>query len=551
MLFPRMHLGPLYLIASLASSPAFASSFGFSSDLKAPVGCDYPPLIDATSDQLSFGLEKGCYSSVDLVNAYLGRIADVNSTLQVVTELNPDAVEIARNLDIERRDGRIRGPLHGLPILIKGNIGVADKMNTTVGSYALLGAKFPQDSTMVAKLREAGMIIIGMLNLSQWANYRSSNSTNGWSAYGGQVTAAYVEQQDPSGSSSGSGVASDLGLAFATLGTETSGSIVSPSDRNNIVGIKPTVGLTSRYLVVPISQRQDTIGPMTRTVKDAAKLLQVIAGPDPKDNYTSAIPFDTLPDYEAACQLSALKGKRIGIPTNALELFSINQRILEAFNTAISVLTEAGATIIENANFTALEEFNSSPSSVNVVKADFVSDIASFFSDLATNPNKIANLPELRDFTQSFSLEAFPDRDTARWDDALNLGFNNTSPKFWPIYQEAVRLAGEGGIIGALHRNKLDAVILPSSFAASVPAVVGSPIITVPMGAWPPGTEVEVGKRGLVNVAPGVPMGLSFLGDLWSEESLIGMAYAYEQRSLNRGKLKRYIQPKTELQDVL
>jgi amidase len=182
-------------------------------------------------------------------------------------------------------------PLHGLPILIKNNIATADKMNNTAGSWSLVGAKVPRDSTMAVKLRKAGAIILGKTNLSQWANYRSSNSSNGWSAYGGQTYGAYYPGQDPSGSSSGSGVSSSLGLAFASLGTETDGSILSPSQMNNIVGIKPTVGLTSRSLVIPISEHQDTVGPMARTVKDAAYILQAIAGPDQYDNYTSAIPW--------------------------------------------------------------------------------------------------------------------------------------------------------------------------------------------------------------------------------------------------------------------
>ncbi|KAL8750623.1 MAG: hypothetical protein Q9184_006360, partial [Pyrenodesmia sp. 2 TL-2023] len=230
------------------------------------VGDVFPSLIDVTTEELETGLERGLFTSLDLVNAYTARILEVNSTLNVVTELNPDALRIAAELDAERANGTTRGPLHGMPILIKGNIGTADRMSTTAGSFALLGATLPRDSGIAAKLRAAGVIIVGKTNLSQWANFRSFNSTNGWSAYGDQTFGAYYPQQDPSGSSSGSGVASSLGLALATLGTETSGSIVSPSQVNNVVGIKPTVGLTSRALVIPISERQDTVGPMARTV---------------------------------------------------------------------------------------------------------------------------------------------------------------------------------------------------------------------------------------------------------------------------------------------
>ncbi|OAX85033.1 hypothetical protein ACJ72_00593 [Emergomyces africanus] len=549
MWLPISILGALQL-ASIPLSVAASPDVGSLPDHNDKTRCHFPRLIDATSDQLRAGLDKGCFSSVDLVKAYIERIAEVNSTLEVVAELNPDAIDIARCLDVERKHGKIRGPLHGLPIILKGNIGVAGKMNTSDGSYALLGAKLPEDSTVVSKLREAGMVLLGMAGLSEWANFRSSNSSNGWSAYGGQVTGAYFPQQDPFGSSSGSGVASDLGLAFAALGSETSGSLISPSQQNNVVGLKPTVGLTSRYLLIPLSEHQDTIGPMARTVKDAAKILQVIAGPDPKDNYTSAIPFETIPDYVAACQLSALQGKRIGIPTNVLDLPLTDPATIKAFNAAVALLADSGATIVKDANYSSFKEFWESPLPVQILYADLISDLASYLSKLQTNPNNIHSLSDLRDFTQKFPLEEFPDRDTRSWDAALALGFNNTSPEFWPAYQELVRLAGEGGIFGALRRDKLDAIILPSMLAAFGSAVVGAPIVTVPMGAFPADTEVVTVPRDLVSIAPGIPMGISFVGNLWSEETLIGIAYAFEQKTEHRGKLSRYIEPKTELKDV-
>jgi len=248
----------------------------------------FPKLIDASLEHLRCGLELKLFTSIDLVIAYTARINEVNATLRMVTELNPDAVAIARELDNERILGRVRGPLHGIPILIKNNIATNDRMGNTAGSLALLGATVPEDSTVAAKLRRAGAVILGKTNLSQWANFRSDNTSNGWSAHGGQTVGAYFPGQDPSGSSSGSGVASSLGLALASLGTETDGSIISPSDVNNLVGIKPSVGLTSRFLVIPISEHQDTVGPMARSVKDAAYILSAIAGKDANDNYTSA-----------------------------------------------------------------------------------------------------------------------------------------------------------------------------------------------------------------------------------------------------------------------
>lgn len=229
--------------------------------------------------------------------------------MRAVTEINPDALSIAADMDCARsRDSITNLPLHGIPVLVKDNIATNDKMNNTAGSYALLGAKVPEDSTVISRLRQAGAIILGKTNMSEWAAMRSDTSSNGRSAYGGQTTGAYYSGQDPKGSSSGSGVASSIGLAWASLGTDTAGSIVFPSSVNNVVGIRPTLELVSRYLVVPISEHQDAVGPMARSEKDATYLLSAIAGPDSKDNYTSAFPFNRVPDYVGACKSSGLEG---------------------------------------------------------------------------------------------------------------------------------------------------------------------------------------------------------------------------------------------------
>ncbi|KZL64820.1 amidase [Colletotrichum tofieldiae] len=517
-------------------------------------GVPFPSLIDVTIDELAEGLENGLFTSVDLVNAYLGRISQVNNTLSAVAEVNPDALSIAADLDASRSNGIIKGPLHGIPVLIKNNIATADKMNNTAGSWALVGARVPQDSFMAKKLREAGAIILGKTNLSQWANFRSNNTSNGWSAYGGQVYAAYYPQQDPSGSSSGSGVASDLGLALAALGTETDGSIVSPSQRNNLVGIKPTVGLTSRHLVIPISEHQDTIGPMARTVKDAAYILHAIAGPDSNDNYTSAIPNNgTIPDYPAACNMYALCGARIGIPRNAIELFSDNSTGTEtdAFEEALHVFRSAGAIIVDNANFTAAEQLATSNSETIVLNADFISNLASYLAKLSFNPNNLSSLADVRKFTQSFELEDYPDRNTGVWDEALDeQGFNNTDPRFWTAWQESEYLGGEGGLFGTLERHDLDAVILPTSFSSTWAAIVGAPVVTVPLGFYPANATVVKNRRGnLVDTGPHVPFGISFLGAKFNEAKLIGLAYAYEQRTLTRSKVQPYIRPNIEIGD--
>ncbi|KIW72248.1 hypothetical protein PV04_00456 [Phialophora macrospora] len=517
-------------------------------------GTAFPPLIEATTEDLVRGLESGLFTSVDLVQAYISRILEVNSTLHVVTQLNPDAFSIAAQLDSLRARGNVLGPLHGIPILIKNNIATADAMDNTAGSYALAGARVPRDSTIAAKLRKAGAIILGKTNLSQWANYRSYNTSNGWSAIAGQTVGAYFPGQDPSGSSSGSGVSSSLGLALAALGTETDGSILSPSDVNNLVGIKPTVGLTSRDLVVPISEHQDTIGPMARTVKDAAYVLAAIAGKSPYDNYTDAIPFDTLPDYVAACNFSALSGKRIGVPRNLIDLSfdSGAAPIVPAFNAALDVLRSAGAIIVDNTNFTGYDALNEGNYSNIVLEADFVSDLPKYLSQLAYNPNLVYDLEDVRNFTHSFALEDWPERDTLIWDSALELGYNNSSPEFWSNYTMNTYLAGPLGVTGALANYSLDALVLPTVFSPNFPALIGSPVITVPLGAFP--ADAETTRNGFDNLnatAPNLPFGISFLGPHFSEELLIGLAYAFEQRTLVRNTITPYVQPTVELVDVV
>ncbi|KAK0117542.1 hypothetical protein ONS95_011881 [Cadophora gregata] len=512
----------------------------------------YPSLLDASLETLSDGLQKKVFTSVDLVKAYILRIAEVQDDFHAVLELNPDAVSIASSLDLERARGHIRGPLHGIPVLLKDLIGTSDNMNTTAGSYALLGAKLPRDSTIARKLREAGVILLGKTSVSEWANFRAFNSSNGWSARSGQAYGPYYPGQDPWGSSTGSAIGAALGLAWASIGTETDGSIVRPASANNVVGIKPTSGLTSRNLVIPVSSHLDTIGTFARTVKDAAYLLQAIAGKDVEDNYTLAIP--NIPNYVKACQISALRGVRIGVPRNAIVLgstptFEPAQSV--AFENALDILRDAGATIVDNTNFTAAEEFWTSSIPGQLVSADFIVELPKYLSKLTRNPNNITDLSSLRAFVQQFPLEEYPDRDTGIWDVTL-LGFNSTSPEFWATYQKNVFYGSEGGLLGALDRHNLDAVVMPADYAAHhFAAPVGAPVVTVPMGEYPAGSTVVKDSRGLVERAEGIPFGLSFLGRRWSEKRLIGMAYAFEQRTNFRAKLKPFKVPSKEIADVI
>ncbi|KAL3962671.1 hypothetical protein ACCO45_004194 [Purpureocillium lilacinum] len=488
----------------------------------------FPSLIDATCEDLSNGLERRLFTSVELVKTYLARIEQVNDKVHCVTEINPDALEIAAELDRERAAGNIRGPLHGIPMLIKNNIGTLDKMNTTAGSWILYGAKVPRDAGVVTRLRAAGVVILGKTNMCQWAGYRCKKPSSGWSAHGGQTFAPYYESQEPCGSSGGSAVAVDLGLAFAALGTETDGSVVWPAQRSGVVGIKPTVGMTSRDMVVPISERMDSVGTIARTVRDAAYALQAITGPDPNDGYTALVP--TIPDLVAACKEDALRGSRIGVPWNVIKGQNEDKRWdveIDGFRKALEVLEKNGATIIEVEFSAKMEELREVE--YTVMGADFMSSLARYFADLSVNPSGVGTLAELRDLTQKHPKEGFPRR-TRRTGTTCSR-------------RRLLELGGPQGLLGALDRHDLTAVAMPTTLAAEWTAVVGAPMVTVPMGHYPAGAEVVRLEDGIVDTAPGVPYGLSFLGRLCSDADLVGLAYAFERetRVRERQTVRRWV----------
>lgn len=385
---------------------------------------------------------------------------------------------------------------------------------------------------------------------------RSRYYGHGWSAYGGQCTSAYHALQDPYGSSSGSAVAADLGLAALTIGTETDGSITMPAHRNNLVGIKPTVGLVSRDLVIPISERQDTVGPMAGTVRDAAAVLQILAGEDSRDNYTSTIPPGEK-DYLAACDEGALKGARIGVPWNAIHAVLKGAPELryefDTFLDALRTMEDAGADIV-SANFTMVEETLADDGEDVVLNADFLTNLAEYLSQLSHNPNNVTSLADVQTFTRYHDdREDWPHRDDSIWIETLEKqGWGNTDPRFWPVYQRNLHLSGPGGLLGALERNDLDAVVMPTSVSPKWAAMPGSPIISVPMGYHPADAPVTMRPRGdLVRTGPGVPFGMAFMGKYWSEERLIGLAYGFERRTMVREQGERYLQPRTELADVM
>ncbi|KAI0260061.1 amidase signature enzyme [Gloeopeniophorella convolvens] len=534
------------LVLQYLSSGARAGS---SVERRAPL----PDLYEASIAELQDGLEKGHFTSVDLVKAYFARIDEVNlqgPTLRAVIETNPSALKQAADLDLERKLKGPRGPLHGIPILLKDNIATraSDGMNTTAGSFALLGSIPPRDATVAAKLRAAGAILLGKANLSEWAHFRG-NVPSGFSGRGGQASSPYFPLADPSGSSSGSGIGSAIGLTAAALGSETDGSIISPSSRQNLVGIKPTVGLTSRAGVIPISVHQDTVGPMARSVADAATILTVIAGRDLLDNFTLAAPAH-VPDFTKALNANALKGVRLGVPRLFL---SGDPNIDGAFNASLLTLKKLGATIIDPAEFPDVEEMLASNNETLVLDADFKVDVQNYIEGLLKVPTGVKTLADLIAFnTAHASEELIP----PFWTDQSEfIRAENTTQNaaFFAALAADRDLGQTRGIDATLAKFKLDAIIIPTDGFTSTPAAIaGYPVVTVPLG-FQPDNVTATPARPTISNAPGLPFGLSFMGTAFSEFKLVGLAFAYEQATHTRLKRLAFPAaiPKTQLADVI
>ncbi|KAL5639531.1 hypothetical protein ACGC1H_006230 [Rhizoctonia solani] len=398
------------VILAAVSVPCVNSSFTCSTKLDR-----YPDLYEATIQELQSGLDANEYSSVDLVTAYLARIDEVNTqgaNLRAVLETNRHALEQAAALDSERRTKGKRSPLHGIPILLKDNIDTlaSDGMNTTAGSYALLGSIVSGDSTVSAKLRNAGAILLGKTGLSEWAYARDWNLPSGWSGRSGQITNPYYPGADPCGSSSGSGVATAIGLAAGSLGTETAGSIICPSSYNNLVGIKPTVGLTSRAGVIPISSHYDTVGPMTRSVADAAAILSVIAGRDHKDNYTLAAPANT-PDYTQFLNPDAIRGKRFGVPRKVFTndtLTGDHPIINVELDRALETIRSLGGIIVDPADLPSANIVLRNEQSL-VFSIDMKVDLNRYLQTLKYTPTKVTSLAGVIKYNTGYKDLESPD----------------------------------------------------------------------------------------------------------------------------------------------
>jgi amidase len=485
--------------------------------------------MEATVPELQAALNSGRTSSVKLVNWYISRISRLDRggpRLHSIAEINPDALIIAHQLDQERKESGSRGPLHGIPVLLKDNIATADRMQTTAGSLALLGSRPRKDAWVVRRLRDAGAVILGKTNMSEWANFRSSSSSSGWSARGGQVHNPYVLDRSPCGSSSGSAVAVAANLAAVAIGTETDGSILCPSSANGIVGIKPTLGLVSRAGVVPIAHSQDTVGPMARTVTDAAILLTAIVGVDADDSSTLSSRGRSHKDYTKFLDPDGLEGARIGVPREVY--FGYSEKADEVAENAIKRMRRLGAEIVDPANIPTAKLMGEGE--FEVLLHEFKADLEVYLKGLATS--KVRSLKDVITFN-----ERHADTELKYFGQDLFLKAQETTGLKDKRYLKALRrtklLSRQRGIDLVMSKHRLDALVAPTTSppwvidlvdgdhglgGSSQPtALAGYPAITVPAG-----------------FAFGLPVGITFMGRAYSEPTLIRLAYAFEQATRHR-----------------
>jgi amidase len=484
-------------------------------------------LNETTIAELQKSMEAGKYNSRKIVELYLQRIQALDKegpALNSVIEINPDALAIADEMDRERKSGNIKGPLHGIPVLIKDNIDTADKMQSTAGAIALEGHFAETDSFIVKKLRDAGAVILGKTNLSEWANFRSSKSSSGWSSRGGQTKNPYMLDRSPCGSSSGSGAAVAANLCVVAIGTETDGSVTCPASINGIVGIKPTVGLVSRTGIIPISHTQDTAGPMARTVRDAAILLGIMAGIDPDDARTNESTDKSFKDYTQFLDPNCLKGKRIGIEKKKQ---SENQYLNALFAKAIDLLKQQGAEIIEISYLNKIEALGDSE--YEILKYEFKDGVNKYL--LNTNA-KIKSLKEVIEYNRSNEDKAMPYFKQDILESCEEKGGLES-----PEYLKALKNCHEGSkqiLDEVINQNKLDAICgITAGPACSIDVVYGDrwgdTFLTMPAAvSGYPHITVPCGK------VYNLPVGLSFFGAAFSEPALLSISYAYEQASKNR-----------------
>jgi amidase len=469
---------------------------------------------ELTLDQLHTYFQNGEITSVELVKVYLERIAKYDKNgpaYHSVLEVNPEALFIARNLDQERMDGQLRGPLHGVPVIIKDNIDTADQMHTSAGSLALQHHYAQNDAFIVQKLRNAGAVILGKANMTEWANFMAYDMPNGFSSRGGQVLNPYGPGKlDVSGSSSGSAVSVACNFTMLAVGTETSGSILCPAGNNNIIGIKPTVGLVSRSGIIPISISQDTAGPMARTVKDAAVLLEILAGKDQNDSATHCL--STVPSYIDHLDNVSLKGKRIGVSYSFCTK-NMNEKQKSVFDHALEVFKNEGAEIIHLEMISPLEKKNSN---YHVLLHEFKSGINNYLSTVSPSLN-VRTLSDIISYNENNKKECLKHNQELLIDSNKTDG-TLTSSEYLHSRLDDLNDTQRNGIDHVMVEYNLDALVSPNDVWYGIPAKAGYPSISIPSGFD----------------EDGLPLSIVLTAEAFSEKKLIGLAYAYEQVTLNR-----------------
>jgi amidase len=486
-------------------------------------------LDEITISDLQDGMKSGKFTARSLVEKYSARIDEIDKhgpAINSILELNPDALSIADALDEERKAKGPRGPMHGIPVLIKDNIGTADRMMITAGSLALVGSKPLQDSGVAQKLRSAGAVILGKTNLSEWANIRSSHSTSGWSGRGGLTHNPYALDRNPCGSSSGTGAGISANLCAVGIGTETDGSIVCPSSSNGLAGIKPTVGLVSRSGIIPISHSQDGAGPMCRTVRDAAILLGALTGLDPQDPATNGSQGKSLTDYAQFCDPNGLKGARIGV---ARKYFGFSDTVDALMEQALDALKKQGATLVDPADIESLGKFDESE--LSVLMYELKADLNAYLARLGPNA-PVHTLKDIIDFN-----DRNRQKEMSYFGQDLFLKAEAKGPLTEKAYLDALdknhQLTRTEGIDATMDKYHLDAIVAPTGGPAWL-----SDLVNGDHSAGGSSNAAAVAGYPNINVTAGfisgLPVGISFFGRAWSEPTLIRLAFAFEQTTKAR-----------------
>jgi amidase len=488
-------------------------------------------LDEITISDLQDGMKSGKFTARSLVEKYSARIEEIDKdkhgpAINSILELNPDALSIADALDEERKAKGPRGPMHGIPVLIKDNIDTADRMMTTAGSLALVGSKPMQDSYVAQKLRSAGAVILGKTNLSEWANIRSSHSTSGWSGRGGLTKNPYALDRNPCGSSSGTGAGISANLCAVGIGTETDGSIVCPSSSNGLAGIKPTVGLISRSGIIPISHTQDSAGPMCRTVRDAAILLGALTGADPQDSATAASTGKSYKDYTQFCDPNGLKGARIGV---ARKYFGFNDAVDALVEQSLDVMKKQGATLVDPADVETLGKFDESE--LLVFLYELKADLNNYLASLGPSA-PVHTLKDIIDFNDRNRQREMP-----YFGQDLFLKAQAKGPLTEKAYLDALdknhQLARTEGIDATMDKYRLDAMVAPTGGPAWLTDLINGDHV-----AGGSSNAAAVAGYPNINVTAGfisgLPVGISFFGRAWSEPVLIRLAFAFEQATTAR-----------------